>query len=314
MVLTVTLNPCVDRSVHLERVQPGRFNQAQAAGEVAGGKGINAARMLAKLGTAVAALTLLGGKSGELVADLVRRQDGFPLHAVWTRERTRTITTVFEQSRGRATAYVEPNSGIAPAEAAELMARYEQLLGGVRLVAMCGSSPQPILDDCYRQMIALARARGVATILDSYGEALARGLQAEPDLAKPNLAEAERWAGRSLPEEADRWQAMAELQRAGAGAVCLSLGRAGVMLAVAQGRWRLRPPRVRTVNPVGSGDCLVAGLAHGMVQGWPLLEGARLGTAAGAANAAVWEAAGASAEHVWRLVGRVRMQCLTWNI
>jgi len=307
-MLTVTLNPCVDKSIMVSRAVRGRFNQGRAAGDVAGGKGLNAARMLAKLGERVRALTLLGGESGKLVARLVAERDGVELRPVWVRDRTRTIVTVYEEAARRATAYVEPSSEVSGEEGDRLLAAYREALEGVELVACCGSAGQPALDHCYREMIRLAQARGMLTILDSYGEAFRLGLEAGPDLVKPNVAECEQWLGESLPAEADWWRAMRALQGAGAGAVCLSLGRRGALLGQGEQEWRLRSPRVRTVNPVGSGDCLVAGLAYGMVRGWPLVEGAILGVAAGAANAAVWEAAGMQTQQVYALRKRVHVE------
>lgn len=307
MVLTVTLNPCVDKTVFLDRMRAGRFNLGAACSVVAGGKGLNAARMAAKLGEPATALTFLGGHSGGLAADLVGQRDhGVTLAAVWIAADTRTITTVYERARGRATAFVEPNAQVSAEEAAALLARYRELLPAASVVVLSGSSPQASLDGLYGQMVGLARQAGTPVILDTYGAALAQGLAAQPDLVKPNVHESELYLGRSLPGRRDWWAAATALRQAGAGAVCLSLGRQGALLDSPAGRWSLRPPRVQTVNPVGSGDCLAAGLAVGMSRGRPLVEGAVLGVAAGAANAAVWEAAGASAAEVQRLASRVR--------
>jgi len=308
-VLTVTLNPCVDKTISLEgELAPGVSNYGSGAGDVAGGKGLNVARLLVKLGMPTIAIAPLGGRSGQLVADLAIGKDEVDLRPVWIADRTRTIVTVREQGSGRMTPLVEPNSRHDPGDAERLLTVFRQALPEVGMVILSGSSPQPCLDGCYRDMLALAKARGIYTILDTYGESLRLGLEAGPDLVKPNLAEAERWLGRRLPGPEEQRAAVKAFLVAGAGAVCLSLGREGALLVTGGRGWRFHSPRVRTVNPVGSGDCLVAGIAYGLARGWELWEATAYGVAAGAANAEVWEAAGFEISRISALRKRVKVE------
>ncbi|HUT73851.1 MAG TPA: 1-phosphofructokinase family hexose kinase [Armatimonadota bacterium] len=291
MILTVTLNPCVDKTIALDTLALGAFNHAAAAHDVAGGKATNVARMAKHLGAPVRSLVMLGGESGRLVERLIRDRDGIEPIVVRTQAPTRNIVTVRERDRKRATAYVEPSPEITPAEAEELMARYADALAGTRIVCFGGSAPHPILDDAYARMIRLARERGLCTILDSRGEALRRGVRAIPFMVKPNVIESEGLLGRPLADDEARWQAVAWYRQAGIELVVVTMGQSGALIDWAGRRWRARPPLIEEVNPVGSGDCVVAGFACGILWGWDPERTLRLALAAGAANAAVWDAA-----------------------
>jgi len=308
MILTVTLNPCVDKSVALEKLTLGAFNNALEAHDVAGGKATNVARMAKHLGAPVRSLILLGGETGRLVERLIRSDDGLEPIVVWTEAPTRNIVTIYERDRKRATAYVEPNPAVTESEAAELMAQYARALEGVEIVCFGGSAPDHILDDAYRRMIERAKARGIRAILDSRGDALRLGLQAAPFMVKPNLVETEHLLGRPLPDEEARWQAVDWYRGVGVEVVALSMGKAGALIDWSGRRWRAIPPAVEEINPVGSGDCLVAGFACGMLWGWPRERTIRLAIAAGAANAAVWDAAGTAREQVEALMAGVGLQ------
>jgi len=308
MVLTVTLNPCVDKSMALDRLALGAFNDAAEAHDVAGGKATNVARMAKHLGAPVKSLLLLGGESGRLVERLIRTRDGIEPIVVWTEAPTRNIVTVYERDCKRATAYVEPNPGITASEAAELMEAYTRALDDTEIVCFGGSAPHPILDDAYRRMIDEAKGRGIRTILDSRGEALRRGLQAAPFMVKPNVAETEHLLRRPLPDEDARWKAVAWYRGLHIEIAALSLGKAGAIIDWGGRRWRARPPQVQEVNPVGSGDCLVAGFACGLLWGWSPERTITLAIAAGAANAAVWNAAAPSRAQVEALVAGVKLE------
>jgi len=307
MILTVTLNPCVDKAIALDHLTLGAFNDAAEAHDVAGGKATNVARMAKHLGAPVRSLVMLGGETGRLVERLIRTQDGIEPIVTWTGAPTRSIITVYERECKRATAYVEPNPAITEREAADLMRKYADALEGTQIVCFGGSAPDRRLDDAYGRMIARARERGIRTILDTRGEALRLGVQAAPFMVKPNVAESAHLLGRPLPDEDARWKAVAWYRSLGIELVVLSMGKAGALIDWAGRRWRATPPRVEEVNPVGSGDCVVAGFACGMLWGWDSEQTIRLAIAAGAANAAVWDAASPSRAEVEALMTEVTL-------
>jgi tagatose 6-phosphate kinase len=307
MILTVTLNPCVDKSIALDTLTLGAFNNGAEAHDVAGGKATNVARMAKHVGAPVKSLVLLGGETGRLVEDLIRTRDGIEPIVIWTQAPTRNIVTIYERDRKRATAYVEPSPAITESEVAELMAQYARALDGVEIVCFGGSAPDHILDDAYGRMIKQAKARGIGTILDSRGEALRLGLEAVPLMVKPNIVETEQLLGCSVTGEGACWNAISQYRKRGIELVVLTMGKAGALIDWSGRRWRAEPPAVDEVNPVGSGDCVVAGFACGLLWGWPPERTVRLAIAAGAANAAVWDAASPSRLEVEALMAGVKL-------
>lgn len=275
---------------------------------MAGGKGTNAARMLKRLGEPVESLILLGGLSGQRVAELIRTDDGIEPTIVWTASPTRTIITIREEEPGTNTAFVEPNGPVTGQEIDALRRAYVDALGGASIVIFGGSVPDSQLDGIYAEMIQIAKSRGARAILDSRGQALRGGIEAAPFMAKPNVRETEGLLGAPLPDERSRWQAIEWYESKGIAVVVLSMGAEGALASLAGTRWRAIPPRVEQINPVGSGDCLVAGMAAGIRRGWPLEEALRFGIACGAANAAVWEAAHVAPEHACELIPKVVME------
>jgi len=308
MVLTVTLNACVDKAIFTDRMKKRKFNNGTWCHDVGGGKGANAARMLHRLGVPVRPLIILGGRSGQRVADLLREEDGMDPIVVWTKAPTRTIVTIREVERGINTAFVESSPHVTKEEAARLMREYEKAIKRVRIVTFGGSAPCRILESVYAKMIRLARARGILTILDSRDGAFRRGIPARPFMVKPNVVETENLLGRELQTEEQIWEAIDWYRSKGIEAVVLSMGRRGALVSWRDAKWRARSPRVQTVNPVGSGDCLVGGIAAGLYWGWKPAECVRLGIACGAANAAVWDPAYVSKRQVEALLGKVRLE------
>ena len=152
-----------------------------------------------------------------------------------------------------------------------------------------GTIPDPEAQDLYRELIPLAREKGTIIFLDSHGPAFRNALTTRPHWAKPNVEELAQWAGETLDTEAKQWDAMARLQDAGVEQVILSRGAQGALALTHEGRFRITPPPIEEVNPVGSGDCFVAGFCTALLQGQPIAHCLRRATACGAANAAAWD-------------------------
>ena len=194
MILTVTLNPCIDKTVFVEKHEVGRIIRAHAVKQIAGGKGVNVARVLTNLGADVLAFVVLGGHTGRIIEELAEA-DGIRLHPVWISAPSRTVTTVLETSTGVQTAYVEPGPRVSPEEKDRIIGELRELIPESEMVIFSGSSPCPALDDLYREMIAYANRLGVRTILDSRGRAFKLGLESSPFMIKPNPAETEEALG-----------------------------------------------------------------------------------------------------------------------
>lgn len=289
MILTVTPNPCVDKTVFLDTMTVGKKNVCSRVTTIPGGKGNNVARAVKALGERSAALVLVGGAPGQHVVEMITKQDGLECHPVWIAQNTRTITTVLEEGPHRQTPLFEPGPKVSAAEREALIAAVVAKLPGTDILTLNGTVSDPFLADVYKAILPEANAAGVLTILDTHGRELALGLDAAPHMVKPNDAEAAELVGYALDSDASRWRAIDWFHKKGVKLVVLSLGPDGVFVSNGNERFHVKPPAIEEINAVGSGDCLVAGFAVGLLRKWPLEKCAVLGVSAGTVNAMRWD-------------------------
>lgn len=306
MVLTVTLNPCLDKTVFVPRMEPAGYVPVRKVVRLAGGKGVNVARFLKTLGDSALAFTVLAGAVGDEVQELLRGE-GIPHEVVRVGGLTRTELTVVDEATGRVLQLNERGPEVSPGEAGRAKEKVLELIGSLRpeLLVISGSVSRGALLAVLPAAIEAARALGVRTVLDTRDEALRAGICAVPFMVKPNLAEAGKLLGRNLDTDVARWEAMAELEGCGVAVVVLSLGAEGALMRAGGKTWKAIPPHVRPLNPIASGDAFVAGFSHGLIRGMDFIDCLRWGTAAGAANASTYEA-GFSVELVGELLSGVR--------
>ncbi|MEV5973764.1 1-phosphofructokinase family hexose kinase [Streptomyces sp. NPDC051921] len=269
MILTVTLNTALDLTYRVPALVPHASHRVTQVIERPGGKGLNVSRVLGALGHETVVTGFVGGATGEtLRALLARTTAGQPVHdaLVPTAGATRRTVAVVDAASGDTTQLNEPGPAITPAEWAAFTGRFAELLDGARAVALCGSLPPGIHVGAYAELVRLARAAGVPTLLDTSGEPLRRGIAARPDLVKPNAEELAQLTGSREPHRATR-----DARRRGAHAVVTSLGPDGLLAATPDGLWQAAPPAPVKGNPTGAGDSAVAALLAGLVDGadWP---------------------------------------------
>ncbi len=288
MILSVTPNPCVDKTVFLKQMEVGKKNVCTGATTIPGGKGNNVARAVKALGEESATLVLVGGATGKHVVEMITKEDRGACHPVWIEQNTRTITTVLEEGHRRQTPLFEPGPKVDLAEREIFVATVISHLPSTDILTLNGTVPDPLMQDCYARIITKAREAGVPTILDTHGPELELGLMAEPFMVKPNEAEAAEVVGFPLDSDQARWRAVDYFHEQGVQLVVLSLGQGGVMASDGNERFHVVPPAIEEVNAVGSGDSLVAGIAVGLKRGWPLEQTIIWGVSAGTANALSW--------------------------
>jgi len=304
MILVVCLNPALDVTHHVERVDWAGVNRPTAVYSRPGGKGINVARTLHALGAEVVLLGLAGGPTGSVVeAEL----DALGLRTAFTRiagDTRRTFTVVDASSaagRGAVALFNEPGPQISAAEWDEFRARYSRVLAvaarpGSAAVVLSGSLPPDLPANAYATLIVMAEAEGVPTLLDTSGAALQHAIAAGPHIVKPNLDElAALSAGQTHDSgrlgtrecaQTSTIMAAAAVREAGAQSVVVSLGPEGLLAVTGDGCWHARPQAVVTGNATGAGDAVVAALAHGLVFGRPWPGRLRHAVALGAATVA----------------------------
>jgi tagatose 6-phosphate kinase len=295
VILVVCLNPALDITHHVPVVDWAGVNRPRAVEVRPGGKGLNVARTLLALGAEVLVIGLAGGTTGDAVrarlAELAVPSELTPIAG-----ETRRTFAVLDQARRTSALFNEPGPAVRAPEFREFFDLFERSVARAQATVLSGSLPPGLPADSYATLIGAARAAGGPVVLDAHGDALRLGAAAGPAIVKPNLDELEDLAAGPLSLAGDGTgrptvaSAGADLRAAGADAVVVSLGPAGLRAVTADGGWQAVPPVVDARNPTGAGDAVVAGLTFGLVTGqpWPdrLRDAAALGTAAALAPVA----------------------------
>jgi 1-phosphofructokinase len=285
MIVTVTANPAVDRTVSIRGFTIGTTNRAVAHRIDIGGKGINVARHLASLGCDVVAAGFLDAGDLHGVGQTLAAQ-GIQTDFLRVAGDTRMNLKILDPVTGHETEINAAGAPLAPDAVPALLDKLRALAPRCAAMIFSGSLPPGAPADLYAQAIELAAAAGVKTVLDAAGDALRHGIAAKPDLVKPNRAEAEELLGVSLGSEAELVAGAKRLVACGARIAIISLGADGAVCASAAGAWRARVPQIAARNTVGSGDAMVAALAWALTRSLAVPEALRLATALGSATAA----------------------------
>jgi 1-phosphofructokinase family hexose kinase len=306
MIVTITLNPMLDKTVHIDRQERGAIHRAQKMEMVPGGKGINVSRQLKRLGIKTLATGFLGGEVGGIVVRLLS-EEGIDHDFVMTDTMTRIGVTYLEPD-GTWTAMFEPSLRIDVRFVHELNKKIAALASKSTWVVCGGSSPGYEADDLFYEAIVNAHKAGVPSVLDSYGNAFELAMKAQPTLVKPNKKEFETTYGRKLETSAEHVDSVKFLLSRGARYCVISDGGKDFFAGVQGHFWRITPPNVKVVNATGSGDSMIAGILYGFRQGWKFERCLAFGAAAGAANAGTWDVAALSLVDIANLESEVVMQ------
>lgn len=306
MIVTVTLNPAVDQTAWVESLTPGTVHRVVESNIDPAGKGINVSRIAHRLGWPTIAFGFLAGDTGNIIRKALELE-GVQFHFVRTAGQTRVNFTVVDGS-GAASSFYGPGPPVTPEAMASLEGLVRCWLPACRVLVLAGSLPPNAPPETYATLVRIARERGVKVFVDADGDALGNAVVASPDLIKPNVSEAERLLGRSLPDEEAIIAAGLELAARGIGTVVISMGARGAVCVQAKRVWRIYSPEVERKSTVGSGDAMVAGLAVSLARGDGIEEALALGTAAGAATALSEGTALGSSEDIEALRPRVRIE------
>ena len=283
MILTLTVNPAIDRNVTVDRLVFDDRAYILDTNETPGGRGLNSSQVLHSFGAKTEAVLTAGGETGSRMRQMLS-SSGFPVHLVPAASPTRLNMNITDK-QGLTVKLNEKGSPLLPEELRELEKAVHQRLPEARWMMLCGSLPPGVPDDLYARLIETARALGVKTLLDTDGEPLLLGLEAHPTVVAPNQQEAERLLGKVLLTRAQMIDAAERIRMMGAERVVLSLGSRGVMGAEDGRLVEAIPPRVDVVCPIGAGDALGASFVWSMRRGTDFAEALRWGVAAGTASA-----------------------------
>lgn len=283
-VLVVGVTPCLQRTWFFRHWHPGRVNRAERALLTASGKGPNVVRVLARLGTNAVWLGFVGGESGERFLSLVEGE-GLKPAPVRTGGETRTCQTIVDLQAGEVTELVEEAPAPEDADWDALERVLAEQLPGAGAVAVTGTLPPGSPADAYRRLLRPAAAAGMPLFVDTHGPGLWEVAALRPDLVKINAEELLRSVPEADAETRGLQIGVDALLRAGAARVLITRGARPAILTGQDGTLRFSVPDVQSLNPIGSGDAVLAGTLHARAQGrnWP--EAVRFGLACGTANA-----------------------------
>ena len=286
MIVTVTLNAALDRTLTVPNFQRGQRHRASDVLTLAGGKGINIARALKRLDVPVVATGLAGGRTGtriveELTAEAILND------FVRIGEESRTSTAVVDPTESSYTEINEWGPKVTAEELETLLEKLHYLSRGADFVIFAGSLPRGVAEDFYAEATRDLNRRGVPVVLDSEGQPLRLGTEAEPFLVSPNQREAEHVVGQELDDEEDYLMALDAIAELGARSVhitheggCYALVREDRQVR----RFRASAPYVEAVSAVGAGDVLLAQYVAALLAGKGAEEALRLAVAAGTAS------------------------------
>jgi 1-phosphofructokinase/tagatose 6-phosphate kinase len=286
VIVTVTLNAAVDRTLTVPNFQLGHRHRASSSLTLAGGKGINVARALKLLDAPVVATGLAGGRAGDrIVADLAG--EGILNDFVRIADESRTSIAVVDPTTGALSEIYEWGPAVRAEELETLLDKLHYLTPVASYVVFAGSLPRDVEDDFYAEAIRDLNRRGVLCVLDCEGEPLRLGVEAEPFLVTPNQREAESLVGQEFESEEDFLMALETIANLGARNVliteqssCFALFRGERQVR----RLRAAVSRLEPVAPVGAGDALLAGFLAARVNDRPPDEALRAAVGCGAAS------------------------------
>lgn len=262
-ILTLTLNPALDLTVELSRLDAGQVNRSEEMHTHAAGKGVNVAQVLADLGHQVTVSGFLGEDNQQAFETLFAKR-GFVDAFIRVPGETRSNIKVAEQD-GRITDINGPGPMVDAAAQQALLDRLQQIAPGHDAVVVAGSLPRGVTAQWLRELIERLNALGLKVALDSSGEALRAALQASPWLIKPNTEELAHALGCEVVSPIAEAQAAARLHGQGIEHVVISHGADGVNWFSVGSALRATPPKVSVASTVGAGDSLLAGMLHGLL-------------------------------------------------
>jgi 1-phosphofructokinase/tagatose 6-phosphate kinase len=312
VIITVTLNAAVDRTLTVPNFQLGQRHRSSQSLTLAGGKGINVARALRRLGVPVVATGLAGGRAGTRIVEELTAE-GLLNDFVRIGDESRTSTAVVDPTAGTYTEINEWGPAVTRGELELLLEKLHYLSRGAEMVVFAGTLPRDVEYDFYAEALRELNRRGCRTVLDCEGEALRLGVEAEPFLVSPNQREAEGLVGMELETDEDFASALDHIASLGARNVHITV-ETGCYALLREERTMLRlhafAPQLEPVSAVGAGDVLLAGFIAALLEERPAEEALRMAVAAGAASTLEVGAGRFEPRELGRLIDRVQISSL----
>ena len=313
MIVTVTMNAALDRTLTVPNFQPGQRHRASGWLTLAGGKGINIARALKRLDVPVVATGLAGGRTGAgIISELTR--EGILNDFVRIADESRTSTAVVDPTGGSYTEINEWGPQVEPKELDLLLEKLRYLSRGADGVVFAGSLPRGVGPDLYFDLIRMVAKAGITTVVDTDGEPLRHAVRAEPHVISPNILEAEELVGHEFNDDEDMIIAVREMRGLGAREAIMTTPDGCFATVLEDGEpvlYRVRIEPRETVATVGAGDAFLAGYVAARYAGASPSECLRQGVACGAESTQRLGAGLVDASTIGRLLSEIQVERVT---
>lgn len=287
MILTVSCNPAIDKTYNTSNVMIGQVNRMRDLVSIPGGKAVNVTKVLRQFDAHVTSTGFIGGYTGEFIEEQLRDM-GVNTSFTTIRGLTRSNMNIIGDD-GYVTEILEPGPKILSFEREDFMDRFRELVKISEYVVLSGSLTEGLSEDFYAKLIKICNESGSKVFLDASGEPLKRGIEAVPYCIKPNRRELEYAVGKKLTTEAEIIQAAYEYVKNGISKVVVSMGDKGLLQITKTKVIKAVPPHIKKVNTVGCGDCVVAAMILGMIQGLEDEDIMKFAAGVSAANATTLE-------------------------
>ena len=312
MIITVTLNAALDKTLEVPNFTPGRRHRTVDQTTMPGGKGVNIARAIKRLGQPVIAAGLVGGATGTRIVEALV-QESILSALVHIGEESRTNTAVIDPTTGLQTEVNERGPEVSPRELELFRDKLLYLAQGASMCVFAGSLPRGVEPGVYGDLVSEVRRLGVTTVLDTDGEPLRLGVRAQPDVVSPNELEAEELVGHEFNDDADRAEAVVEMTRLGAREAIMTVPDgcfASVLDNGAPSLWRVSVEEQEARSTIGAGDAFLAGYIAARYGGSSAVESLRFAVACGAESTQHFGAGVIDPGRVERLVSEVHAERL----
>jgi 1-phosphofructokinase family hexose kinase len=311
MIITVTLNAAVDKTLAVPNFRIGRRHRSVEQTSMAGGKGVNVARALKTLGQPVIATGVAGGPTGTRIIEQLT-EEAILNDFVRIREESRTSTAVIDDTTGEQTEINERGPTVSQAEIELFRDKLLYLAKGAGVCVFAGSLPRGVPDSLYADLVTELKQMGVTTVLDAEGEPMRLATRAEPTMVSPNELEAEELVGHEFSDDDDRLRGLHQMVELGSREAAMTLP-SGCLALVGDPdserklyRVTLEPRETRST--VGSGDAFLAGYVAARYTGSPAEECLRFGVACGAESTQHFGAGVLDPREVERLMADVEVE------
>jgi 6-phosphofructokinase 2 len=282
MIATVTLNPCLDRTITVHRLVVDETNRWTGTHLYAGGKGIDVSRAIHEMDGITTAYGFVGGPDGRIL-EILLDEEGLPFSFTPIMQETRTNFIITDTTTSQQTRINAPGPRISKKELERFIGKLRRIYPSPDLMVFGGSVPPGVPVNIYHDLVMEANGFGIRSILDSEGQWLEEGIKAKPYLVKPNVREAEELLKTELSTEKAIINGALGLVEMGIEVAVVSRGTDGIVAATKEKIIKAVPPPVKVRSAVGAGDCAIAGLALKLAYGEPLIEACQLAVAMGTA-------------------------------